>query len=103
MIFLQISEGDVLMTDHIMVFISSSTESNGQTPQSWVRGDQHGGDLSTVALIGCLVESSKPGDDGVSLLSDVPGAPKELIPVSVMNTPISDTGQDTVPRESQHH
>ena len=92
-IFLQRSEGDVLMTNHLMVFILSSTEADSQAPQCWVRGDQHGRDSRTVALVGCLVESSKPGDDGVFLLADVSGAPEELVPVSVMNTPVTDTRQ----------
>ena len=76
-----------------MVFIFPSTQVDSETPQSWVCGDQHGGDSSTVALVRSLVESSKPGDDGVFLLADVSGAPEELVPVSVMNTPVTDTRQ----------
>ena len=85
------------MANHFMVFILSSTVTDGQTPQSCVCGDQHGRDSSTVSFIGSLAESSKPRDDGVSLLADVAGAPEELIPLSVMNTAVSDTSQDRVP------
>ena len=48
-----------------------------------------------------IVESSKPGDDELFLLADVAGALKELVPISVMNTPVSDTRQGRAARESK--